>query len=244
MQCHISSSLAGLDFKKKYNLVDYHDSSKPLVIFGMYQAYDAYIFQKHPSDIIVVWQGMDAKDCQYINIIKSKPAKHYAISHWIKHSLDQYGIESELMPISATIANLKPYPRGENIYFYSSDISIDSANYYGEYMIPEISHITGLNIIRATHETYSRKELIEVYKSCFINLRLTAYDGCPNTNLEMGLMGRRSVFNGNIPHSITWDNLYKLCDSILFEYESRHQDNKHIAADIKKFVNKPNKLFL
>jgi hypothetical protein len=244
MQAYISDSLSGLDFRKKYNLTEYVDSERPLIIFGMYNYEDLKIYKSHPSEVILVWQGMDARDLKWVDDIKWRKAKHYAISHWIKQSLDNYGIESELLPISATIDDLKPCPRGECIYFYSSDISEESANYYGEYMIEEIKRITALEVIRATHETYSRTELIEVYKKCFINLRLTVYDGCPNTNLEMGLMGRRSVFNGDIPHSIRWNNLHQICDDIIREYLNRDKDNRQIAADIKKFVNIPNKIFL
>lgn len=244
MQCHISESLAGLDFKSKYNLTDYVDSLKTLVIFGMYRDYDLSVYRRHPGDIILVWQGSDAKNMLFPDEIKKKKAKHYSISHWIKNSLDQAGIENEYLPISATKADLDCCKRGDSVYFYSSDESEESASHYGEHYIEQIKHITGLNIIRATVDTYSREELIEVYKKCFVSLRLTTYDGCPNTNLEMGLMGRRSFFNGDIPHSIKWDNIYKLCDDLIQEYENRHQNNKQIAADIKKYVNLPNQIFL
>lgn len=243
MQAHISESLAGLRFTEKYNLVPYLDSLRTLVIFGMYRDHDLYMYERHPSELIVVWQGSDALKLPWIDRIKAKKAKHYAISHWIKQSLDNYGIENELLPISATIDDLECCPRGDSVYFYSSDQSFESSSHYGEEMIEEIKHITGLNIIRATLNTYNREELIEVYKQCFVNLRLTVYDGCPNTNLEMGLMGRRSFFNGHIPHSIKWDNVYRLCDDLVREYECRHQDNRYISSDIKKFVNIPNKIF-
>jgi hypothetical protein len=226
-------------------MTGYVDSSKPLVIFGMYRPEDYKIFRDHPSEVIIVWQGMDARNLlsSSVEVIKSRPAKHYAISHWIKQSLDNYGIESELFPIHATIDNLECCPRGDSIYFYSSDNLESSLYYYGEMYICEIAHITGLNVIRATASTYTRDELIEVYKKCFINLRLTTYDGCPNTNLEMGLMGRRSVFNGDLPHSIKWDNLYRMCDDITREYETRQNDNSEISADFKEFVNLPNHIF-
>lgn len=210
----------------------------------MYDATDLKIFKNHPSDVTVVWQGMDAKYLVDDDVLFMKKAKHYAISHWIKQSLDNYGIENELLPISATIDDLECCPRGDSIYFYSSDLSQESADYYGEYMIPFIKHTTGFNVIRATHNTYTKEELIEIYKQCFINLRLTSYDGVPNGILEMGLMGRRSVFNGEIPHCIKWDNIYKLCDDIIHEYVNRFKDNSQISADIKKFVNLPNSIFL
>lgn len=245
MQSHISTSLAGLDFKTKYGLTDYADSLKPLVIFGMYTDRDFNIFKKHASDIIVVWQGHDAKklsDSQ-IQLLKSKEAVHYSISHWITDALNEVVIESTYCPISATSGKAEPFPRGTNVYFYTSKMSLDSANIYGHYMIDEIRERTGLNFIIADYQTYNKEELKEVYKSCFVNLRLTKFDGCPNTNLEMGLLGRRSIFNGNVPGAIKWNGVEDICKSIMREYYKRDEDNTELAELTEIFINSPNKLF-
>lgn len=204
----------------------------------MYWADDVDIYLNHNSEVTVVWQGMDAKDLPeyWIKKLKSRKAKHYSISHWIKDSLDSYGIENELLPISATIDNLEPCHKGDSIYFYSSDASPESANYHGEYMIDEIRKKTGLNVIRTAHGMHPKWKVIDLYKECFINLRLTRYDGCPNTNLEMGLMGRRSIFNGNIPGSIKWNSVDDICENILDEYSNRHRPET-ISNLIKNFLN-------
>src|SRR5690242_11519324 len=117
-QCHISDSLVGLDFRKRYNLREYFDSVRPLIIFGMYRQYDLNIFLNHKSDVTVVWQGSDAKKLtpEWIELLKSRHAKHYAISHWIKESLDSFGIKNELKPISATVAKINPVKKGDSIY--------------------------------------------------------------------------------------------------------------------------------
>jgi len=237
MQSHISESLSGLPFREKYNLTEYIDSISPLIIFGMYRPEDLDIFSFHKSDITLVWQGMDAKDLSpyWIEKLKARPAKHYAISHWIKNSLDSYGIESELKPISATISKNKKVVKGRNIYFYSSDLSPESADYYGEYMIEEIKKRTQLNVIRTVHGQYPKSQMDNIYRECFINLRLTSYDGCPNTNLEMGLMGIRSVFNGDIPGSIKWESVDDVCEAIWNEYT--YMDEIDISEDIKQFLN-------
>lgn len=247
-QSHISKSLDGLQdrFRKKYGLTEYLDSSAPLVIFGMYNPEDVDVLLSHKGKLTIVWQGCDAKDINpmVVGLIKRRTAKHYSISHWIKESLEAKGIDSELKPISATQSLLKRVPRGDKIYFYSSDLSPESAEYYGESMIEEIRNRTGLEVIRATMHTYSSAELLKVYRDCFINLRLTTFDGCPNTNLEMGMMGRRSIFNGNIPHSIKWIGPEDICESIMQEYSTRHEDNSQISKDVVEFINIPNKIFL
>jgi hypothetical protein len=241
MQAHVSESLSGLDFKGKYGLTDYENCREPLVIFGMYRPDDLDIFTFHKGELIVVWQGMDSKDLLYEWQLKlrAKMAKHYSISHWIKNSLDFYGIPNELKYISATIANLEPCRCGNSIYFYSSNLSHESASYYGEDMIEEISERTGLNVIRTYHGLHTKDELIEIYKECFINLRLTTYDGCPNTNLEIGLMGRRSIFNGDIPHSIPWGSVDDIVYNVIKEYNNRHifDNQKIVHDDISNFLN-------
>jgi len=237
-QCYISESLEGLDFRTRYGLTDYVDSGKPLIIFGLYRPEDFDVFRNHQSEITVVWQGIDARELspESVELLHSKKAKHYTLSHWLKESLDRYGIESEIKPISATVANLEPCTKGDFIYFYSSNNSESSLDLYGAEMLSEIRKRTGLTIIRANYGLYERDELIDIYKQCFINLRLTKYDGCPNTNLEMGLMGRRSIFNGDVPGSIKWNDVDDICENIIDEYSNRHKPET-ISKQVKDFLN-------
>lgn len=238
-QAYISKSLKGLNFRSVYNLKKYTDSSEPLVIFGMYRQEDLGTLLNHNSDIILVWQGCDGKDLtdKWAELIKTKQVKHYAISHWISENLTKHGIEHELKPISATKPVLNIKPNGDSIYIYSSDLSPESGIYHGDHYIEEIKKRTGLEVIRTTLKSYNKKELFSIYEKCFINLRLTEYDGCPNTNLEMGLMGRKSIFNGNIPHSIKWNDIDDICESIMQEYENRKNDNSQVAKDIINYIN-------
>jgi len=243
-QAYISKSLVGLDFRKKYNLAEYSDTSGPLVMFGMYSEEDLETFMKHKGELTLVWQGMDAKEFKQFDKLKKKECKHYAISHWIQQSLELNGIECTYAPVSATIGVASPLPRGNSIYFYTSKMSQESSDYYGEFMIEEIRQRTGLNVHICTHETHTKECLFEIYKDCFINLRLTQWDGCPNTNLEIGLLGRRSVFNGLIPGSIPWANVDGIVKSIMEEFYRRHHYNGDIAELTDIYVNSVNKLFL
>lgn len=243
MQAYISESLNGLDFKSKYGLSDYSDPFAPLVIFGMYREEDLKEFLSHQGPLTLVWQGMDAKELQWSNQIKDRECQHYAISSWIQKSLDSYGILSTYAPISATQGKALNVPRGNSIYFYTSRLSKESAEYYGEPLADEIHERTGLNVIKATYDLYNKSELRSIYRQCFVNLRLTTYDGCPNTNLEMGLLGRRSIFNGDIPGSIKWNDIDDLCEKVEEEYYRRSDDNRHIAELTDIYINSTNNIF-
>lgn len=237
-QCHISESLVGLDFRTRYGLREYFDSIRPLIIFGMYRIEDLSIYMNHKSDVILVWQGSDAKKLteEWAYLLKSREAKHYSISHWIKESLDAHGIESELKPISATVAKINPVKKGDSVYFYSSDESLESAEHYGEHMIEEIKQRTGFNFIRGAYGVHPKECMPMIYSQCFINLRLTTYDGSPNTNLEMGLMGIPSIFNGDIPGSIKWESVDDICESIKKEFD-RKDEPTDLHNEIYKFLN-------
>ena len=75
------------------------------------------------------------------------------------------------------------------------------------------------------------------YKSCFIGLRLTTHDGLPNTICELGLMGRRCIYNGQLPHSIPYSNADDIVESIEREFKSRNEDNTLIANDMYDYLN-------
>jgi len=245
MQGYVSESLSGLDFKTKYGLKPYGDTYYPLVIFGMYRDRDLRIYLQNKSYVTVVWTGSDALKltASWAAKINSRPATHYAISTWVQDKLASHGVDSFYSPISATIGKANPVPRGNSVYFYTSHTSQESSDHYGEYMIEEIKAKTGLNVITATYETYDKVKLNDVYRDCFVNLRLTKFDGLPNTNLEMGLLGRRSIYNGSIPGSIKWRDVDDICDAIMWEYYKRHDDNTEIAEMTDILVNSPNQLF-
>ncbi len=101
----------------------------------------------------------------------------------------------------------------------------------------KIVDIADIPIIRAGYDTFTREELVSVYSQCFINLRLTPHDGCPNTNIEMGLMGRRSIYNGDLPASISWHSVDDICENILLEYSLREFSNKEVSKIYHTFVN-------
>lgn len=245
IQGYVSKSLVGLDFHSKYNLTEYTDLNSPLVMFGMYDADDLTVYSQHLGPVTLVWQGMDAKDLNgKVEIIKNRDAQHYAISDWITQSLNKYDIVSTYAPISATKGKANPIPRGNSVYFYTSRLSQESSDYYGEYMIDEVIKRTGLKVYVAAYDTYTKEELQDVYRDCFINLRLTTYDGCPNTNLEMGLLGRRSVFNGNIPCSIKWNGLDDVINAVMTEFYRRRESNRDVAELTEIFVNSTNNIFL
>lgn len=235
-QAWISESLEGLDqdLIRKYNLREYTDPTDTLGVFGMYREEDFQKLIDHKGDCIVVWFGSDAKDLPGVWIAELSKHMHVAISVQVQNSLSKKGIRSIYLPINATIADEWPYTkRGDKIYWYYNE---GCPEFYGSEYIAEIEKLIKIPIIKAQYDTFTRAQLYDVYSQCFLNLRLTPHDGCPNTNLQMGLMGRKSVYNGDLPHSIAWTDVDDICDAIIREYANRHNPDS-VSKDFFNFVN-------
>jgi hypothetical protein len=240
-QYYRSASLEGLEYQKKYDLDDYTDPSGELVIFGMYREEDFEVLRNHSGPVTIVFQGSDAKNLtnEWAEYIRERNIPCIAISSFIFDTLTNHWLDPKMKYLSATVPTkeLANCPNGDFVHFYSSNDSNDSARYLGEHMIPEIIQKTGIPIIQTAFGMYDKPELYGIYRSCFLHLRLTEYDGCPNTNLEMGLMGRKSVFNGKgMPATIPWIDVNHVCDIILSEYDNRNKDNSMISKEVLNFI--------
>jgi hypothetical protein len=236
IQSHISESLAGLDkgLIEKYNLIPYKNCIGEIVFMGMYREEDLVLLATHLGTSTIVWFGSDAKDLpeDWIKFVQS--SRNIAVSHQVQETLTAKGVDSIWCPINAVIPHHWPLvPNGDKIFWYSGN----APEYYGQELINEIKERINIPIIRAGHDTFEKSEIFDVYAQCFLNLRLTPHDGCPNTNIEMGLMGRRSIFNGDLPGSIPWQSVDDICQSIMREYSTRHVDNVYISKIYHNFVN-------
>ena len=64
----------------------------------------------------------------------------------------------------------------------------------------------------------------EVYKKCFIGLRLCQNDGCATTVQEMGMMNIPVIHNGDYINSIKWNDASDIINIInLFYNNLKHK---------------------
>jgi len=222
------------EYLSKFKLLDCYDIFRPVVFFGMYDDADYKAFSQYNSKIIVVWCGSDT---MFINperakILKTKDATHIVKSEFMSADLNKYKIPHKILPISWQRFNLTAVPRGHRIFHYG----IGKA--YGIQYIPEIEKRTGFEVVVTNATMYSKERLYEIYKSCFIGLRLTLHDGLPNTVIELGMMGRRCLYNGGIPNAIKWNGINDIVHSILSEYKNREiSDEDDVEKAVKNYIN-------
>lgn len=219
-------------FLRKYKLKELKEYPPeiPVVQFGMYTKTDYQFVNTRQGRVLVIWRGTDATriNKKRKNILKKNNIRNISIGKFISEDLTRWGIPFKEIPVSATELNISCEPRGDKIYCYGG---------YNKEIVDEVEKRLDIEIIRTNHKTFSREELMNAYKECFIGLRLTDHDGLPNTVMELGLMGRKSIYNGGTPHSIPWVGVDDICESIKKEYELRHEDNRQIHKDIFDFLN-------
>lgn len=235
-QARISNSVSLFKnaYLSKFHLADAYDVNSPVVFIGMYRDTDYRAFRMFKDKIIVIWCGADSLMItpERAAILKSVKATHIVKSQFCSDDLKKFGIPHKIIPISWQEQNIEPRPLGDCIYHYGNNDA------YGNHLIDEIAEKTGLRIYRTDYKTFKKKELLKIYEKCFIGLRLTKHDGLPNTVLELGMMGRKCIYNGGIPTSIKWDSTISIINSILKEYANRKTaDYKSVSDQIKKFIN-------
>lgn len=224
-------------YLKKFNLVEGTDCNEPIVLFGMYDLGDFQYYLLHKGQIVVVWCGSDSLmlNKAKAEMIRAKQAVHIAKSQFISADLNRYGIIHKVIPISWQLPDLEVCPRGDNIFFYGNP---KRNNFYGESYLPEIEQKTGLKIIKTGIATYTKEQLRKVYRNCFIGLRLTKHDGIPNTVVELGMMGRRCIYNGDLPNAIPWKTVNDICESVMQEYNNRYIDDvAKVEQAVKQFID-------
>ncbi len=242
-QAYISGSVDFFreSFLKKYNLRDFCNSKKPFVLFGLYKDADYDMILKHKQPIIVVWAGSDSMKGyltkQRAKILRHvRHCRHIAQSSYISRDLTKNDIPHKLLPISPAIIDLDPCKRGDHIYMYYG--AETKKGFYGYDKALEVEKRTGLKIIYTTKKTFNKEQLHEAYRNSFVGLRLTPRDGVSVTVVELGMMGRRCVFNGDSPSALKWKTVDDICRLVEKEYKNRHNDDAQQVSDsVKKYLN-------
>lgn len=226
----------------KYELSRVLDHSRPCLFFGCYG--DAQIERAlkyaDKAKVLIWWSGSDVlhmvKNEHHVERLKNHPQiKHIATVNFIEKDLGAVGISFKKVPLfSLKTALFEPYPLGDSIYVYHPG----SAIYCPAPLYKRIrSEFPDTNFIEAhNHHTYSQPELKEIYRSSFLALRFTRHDGLSHTAAEIGLTGRKILWNGDTPNAINYTDE----DNILSEIANviRHKYCPYkVAKEMNEYMN-------
>ncbi len=218
-------------YREKYNLWDIEKSGgykkeEPCLFVGIYRPEDMRRILNHKGMRIVVWGGQDAQQEVAIEIVSMlENTINVSQSHWITAALKKHGIEPKFVALPHTNVDYwKPCPLGDKIYAYAPN------DVYGKNVIEEILRIVPFEaIVTTSPKQHPQERILEFYKESFIGLRLRQFDGISATVQQMGLMGRRTVWNGKTPSAIAWDRVSDIVMAVNREAEKRGTEQPQVA---------------
>jgi len=246
-QCKVGSSVQFFKqrFLEKWNLAEYTNTDQPAVFLGMYPGEDRWALREHKSMAIVVWAGSDSMDVKNIGEFNKPNIIHIACNKYISDDLINAGItDFKFMPI--TVLNqeklrIVPVPLGDKIYVYPKDIKPNRQykDFYGSETVNNLFNVFGEGrFILANPTSYTHDKLYkEIYPKCFIGLRFVPHDGLSETVIEMGLFGRRVIYNGVEPNVIPYNNLEDIINIIKSEEKNIGKIHVELAESVRNYIN-------
>jgi hypothetical protein len=248
-QCRVSKQVESFRyyFRKRYDLGKYLDINSPVLFFGLYEHIDVKKLLLHnpQSLVVVLWGGSDILKQERIDAIRHlKNVKHIALSSFIQEDLRRNDLSCKLVPISTSkLKDLKCCPLGNEIHTYVPSVGDEFYKFYGGLIIEEVQKKCKYKInISMGFNHYSREDLIKIYRRCFLGLRLTPHDGIANTVVELGVMGRKCIYNGGTPGSIKWspDRIDEIVKNIECEAKNIGSINEKLSNKWWMFLNTGN----
>jgi len=241
-QCYLATPVKHSGIFKSiydmYGLKPYKDPKKPCIFFGLYTHVDLNKLKKHKAKAVVVWCGSDIMRKKNVKLAIKKDVKHIVLSNFMARDLDKYDVEYEIIPIIASPAHqIQPTKLGNEIYTY---VPKKSGDLYGKRFVKKIKKLCKFKInIITSHKSYTRKKLFRVYDKCFCGLRLTSHDGVANTVVELGMKGRRCIYNGSAPNAIPWDknNIEDIIEKIDNESKLIGTVNNKVHQAVKEYIS-------
>ena len=205
-------------FNGYYSPYDKRQRTLPVVVFGCYGKGTKHDIMNHRGLCVIVWSGSDSTRLheygEFIHYLKDHEDTifHIAHSHWIQTDLDHWGIkyiDRVVFPVDLSGFKFEEQI-GTKVYHYGSK---QREWFYGSHLMRKLrtqwakpQHLP--KVIITESGGYNQEELYEIYKDCFVGVRLTEHDNMALSCVELGLMGRYSIFNGNIPCAISYGQNY------------------------------------
>lgn len=231
-QCYFSNGV--LTFKKrikdKYKLVDYYDTNKPCLFFGMYNNEDLRKIKNHKSLRIIVWCGEDTNKSSQISIQTIKEIKllknviHLTKSKSTYENLRHHNIYNILTNYNVVDTSLfKPvlsYNLGNKILIFNGQ-SKGREHIYNEKIYSKIIQLLPqFQYIFSNQLNVKWEQMPKIYKECFIMLRLTDNDGNANSVQECEAIGIPAIHNQSC-YGLKWKNFEDVKQHILHQYKKK-----------------------
>ena len=217
-QCCVSDGLSSFRtrFMDFFQFNDITSKEEPCVFFGVYTDVDLQSLLKHTGLKYIIWGGEDAnyhngQARATLNEIKHlHNVVHLAISQCIYKRLQNQGISSifvEFNMVNKTI--FQPIPRnelGKCIYIFNGQTP-GREHVYGKSVYETVmKRLPQYKYILSNQTSVEHDLMPDVYKQCFIMLRLTTHDGNANSVQESEAMDIPVIHNQS-DYGLKWKNV-------------------------------------
>lgn len=205
-------------FMRRFGLKPYDGPGKPLVMFGCYGRSDVNAVRCNDAPVVMAWMGSDFALYGSDSVWRRKHVRHVAIGPWMESDLKSAGLQYRRLNLigSPLVDVIRPEPLGNSVYVYLPEKRRD---YYGGDVIDDVVDRLRdeMNFIIHSGLDLPQEAMPGVYRRCFAGLRPVRHDGGGETVVELGLMGRRTVHNGDVPSSIPWETVDDIVDALRAE---------------------------
>ena len=216
--CFVSDGLSSFRdrFMNYFRFTEITSTTEPCVFFGVYTDYDLQILLKHDGLKYIIWGGEDANynneharvtlnEIKYLHNVV-----HLAISKCIYDRLLNQGVSSilvELNMIDKTLFQTVPSSDlGKCIYIFNGQTP-GREYVYGKSVYEEVMRsLPKYKYILSNQTAVEHNLMPNVYKQCFIMLRLTTHDGNANSVQECEAMGIPVVHNQS-DYGLKWKSV-------------------------------------
>lgn len=221
----------------KFNLRLFNNPDEPVVMYGLYKQEDYDFLQNYTNTVHVLWCGSDAMIAvgPRVDVIKKSGCVNIAKNKTIHDTLKSKGINSKIIPVTPTPLDIEPQKKGNKVYCYICSSSPGMERKYKISVLKRLQTMVPYEFVYTYHNSYSRKQLMKIYKDCFIGIRLLDHDGLSNSIIEMALMGRRTISNNPIPGAIPWRKGIPIPKLIDIEY--KRNDTERVHKEMKKYID-------
>ena len=231
-QAYVPSLLHALGFYKKFNLSEYSSKSAPVCFFGAHVS-ALPIMKQHKGHITLIWIGMDGYNLSIgkhdVDFVRK--CRNISTSRSLQKVLDSNDVTNEYYPISCfDFEDIQPEPLGDKIYFYYGKpnlYNLDTMYQIDKRIDYEVIYVSGFG-------KYTREQTFDLYRQCFAGIRLREIDGLSNTGIELGLMGRMVIHNGDAPNNIHYNNIDDILSKI---YYLRAVYPDKVSAQVRQFID-------
>lgn len=218
--------------KEKYKLTDYISTNIKTIFFGIYYEIDLLKIRNHKGYKILIFGGTDCKyEYEYFRnkidrLKKIEINEIWAISDDLYERIIKHFPNEIVKKIDFNLVNKNlfyPRGRGNKIYLYDG-YNKNNKSRYVVYRIDLlerlVNELSDYEYIWSSDLNLPYEKMPEIYKECFIGLRLTENDGNANTVQEFEAMNIPIIHNQS-DYGLKWNNFNDIKKYIIYYNENK-----------------------